>query len=148
MCTMGCCMQELLRPALEVILYHSAGRQQAAQHGKHSLAVGQVPVLKIPEAATPSKVLAAAIKAALVSLSHDQLVAAFDRVSAGIDNWQQLAPVIEEPPEDYWDWQDEGSGVGSSAGPQQRKQVTVPVDDEKIEDKTFLTGESVALCAA
>lgn len=113
----------------------SSSQQDTVQPSRQALELGQV--LKIAEAATPSKVLAAASKAALVSLSHEQLVAAFDRVSAGMDSWQQLAPVIEEPPEELWDRQGEAQ---NSAGLQGRGQAAAPVDDEPIEDRTFLTG--------
>jgi hypothetical protein len=94
---------------------------------------------------TPSKVLAAAAKSALASLPHEQLVAAFDRVAAGIDTWQQLAPVLEE--EGSWEWQGGGSDVHDSRDGQQHEQAgakSAPhcagTPDERLEDKTFLTG--------
>jgi hypothetical protein len=102
-------------------------------------------VLRIPEVATPSKVLAAAAKSALASLPHEQLVAAFDRVAAGIDTWQQLAPVLEE--EGSWEWQGDGGDVhecrdgqeqgraGAKSGPH-----CAGAPGERIEDNTFLTG--------
>lgn len=124
-------------------------QQQQQQPGKqHLIAPG--PLLRIPDAATPSKVLAAASKAALVALPHEQLVAAFDRVTAGIDSWQQLAPVLEE--EGSWDWQGEGSGQQASGGMQAGQQALGPgkqlaaADEEPVEDRTFLTGESTARC--
>lgn len=103
----------------------------------------RVPVLKIPEAASSSKVLAAASKATLASLPHEQLVAAFDRVAAGIDSWQQLAPVLEE--EGSWDCQEyEGGGTlgGQQKGHGGGDKAAYPGEEaETIEDKTFLTGK-------
>jgi hypothetical protein len=144
-------LQDLLQPGLLVIHQGSASRHRGVHDTKRSYAARQVPVLRIPEAATPSKVLAAASKAALVSLSHDRLVAAFDRAAAGMDSWQQLAPVIEEPSEEFWERQGEGSGPSSSSGTQQQgqdQQGAVPTSDEQIKDKTFLTGKATCLEAA
>jgi hypothetical protein len=121
--------------------------RHTAQHSRASgaAAVDRGAVLKIPEVATPSKVLAAAAKSALASLPHEQLVAAFDRVSAGIDTWQQLAPVLEE--EGSWEWQGDGSNARECRDGQQQEQVGAKsgpqragAPDERIEDNTFLTG--------
>jgi hypothetical protein len=136
----ACMLQELLRPGLEVIVHDSSSQQDTTQPSRQALELGQV--LTIAEAATPSRVLAAASKAALVSLSHEQLVAAFDRVSAGMDSWQQLAPVIEEPPEELWDRQGDGQSSGGLQGKEEA--AAGPADDEPIEDRTFLTGRCLA----
>jgi hypothetical protein len=146
--TLTSCLQGLQRPGLAVVLSSSSSSQIQQQPGKqHLIAPG--PLLQIPNAATPSKVLAAASKAALVALPHEQLVAAFDRVTAGIDSWQQLAPVLEEG---SWDWQGEGSGQQDSGGVRQVQQALgankqlAAADEEPVEDRTFLTGESTASC--
>lgn len=121
--------------------------RHTAQHSRASAAatVDHGAVLRIPEVATPSKVLAAAAKSALASLPHEQLVAAFDRVSAGIDTWQQLAPVLEE--EGSWEWQGEGSDAHEYRDGQEHEPVMAKsgpqcagASDERIEDNTFLTG--------
>lgn len=125
------------------------GSTSKGPRGQHS-ASERVPVLKIPEAASSSKVLAAASRAALACLPHEQLVAAFDRVDAGIDSWQQLAPVLEEEEEEggSWIW-GQGAGGDNDSDQQEQQQQQGPEermhtqasDQEPVEDKTFLTGE-------
>jgi hypothetical protein len=130
----GCAAaQHLLQEGGVTVVASSPKQPPAASSKRRALSKPLQAVVTVAEVAGPSRVMAAASRAALVHLPHEQLVAAFDRVTAYIDSWQQqqqLAPVPEEGSEA---WQ-EAADAGLEPGP------GIDEDAPAIEDKTFLTG--------
>lgn len=150
----GCCaahflrirMQALSRTGLALVLSTTSGSatktDQRSRHDAATTGCDRVQIVSVAEAPSSAKVLAAASRAALAALPHKQLVAAFDRVTAGIDSWQQLAPVLEEE----GSWAD-ADGPGNVVDRENQAHNTVEQQDqqspdaETIQDKTFLTGK-------
>jgi len=106
------------------------------------LAVVQCCCLSVLRRRRPRRVLAAAGRHAIAGVSHDLLVAAFERVDAGISSWQLTT--VQEEASSSWLQEDgmtepagqtlQGCGQGCTAG-------KVEQDDEVPVDQTFITGE-------
>ena len=112
--------------------------------------------LAVADDGPESKVVAtAATRASAGQLSHEALVAMFDRVDQDMQVWSQLllATVYESEEEEEEEWEDGGGGGDGLRGRQQQQRwqrggggVTTggklaPVEEEEdVEDHTFLTG--------
>eukprot|EP00878_Enallax_costatus_P007658 GHUV01008017.1.p1 GENE.GHUV01008017.1~~GHUV01008017.1.p1 ORF type:complete len:401 (+),score=143.11 GHUV01008017.1:2658-3860(+) len=129
-------------------VWQHSSRQKPSQRSKHRqqqglIGTGRVLPVTVAEDMTPGHVLAAAGRNVIVGLQHQQLVAAFERVGDGIDNWQ-LAPVEEESSTalQLAAAEDEVNEIEQ----QQRSNnqgARSEGNDEAIVDQTFLTGVGI-----